>query len=162
PFVSFVDKLPFEQQERTMRLAIFVAVTMLLSLTLTTRARAADKIKLALNWVPEPEFGGIYSAKQSGAFDKHGLDVNIQPAGAGLRELSQDEVPVRQDPARRVRRRHREFPERPELRAAVLRHLRAAGGEEIRRRPTGVSRRRRGLQPVHGRHHHARRRRDKS
>ena len=65
-----------------MRLGIFV-VTMLLSLTLTTRAHAGEKIKLALNWVPEPEFGGIYAAKQTGAFEKHGLDVDIQPGGAG-------------------------------------------------------------------------------
>jgi NitT/TauT family transport system substrate-binding protein len=46
-------------------------------------ASAADKVKLSLNWVPEPEFGGIYAAKQTGAFEKHGLDVDIAPGGAG-------------------------------------------------------------------------------
>src|SRR4051794_27542355 len=65
-----------------MRFAILVLTTMF-SLSLAGRAGAADKIKLALNWVPEPEFGGIYAAKQIGAFEKHGLDVDIQPGGAG-------------------------------------------------------------------------------
>jgi len=65
-----------------MRFVIFVVTAMTL-LCLTGRAGAADKIKLALNWVPEPEFGGIYAAKQMGAFEKHGIDVDIQPGGAG-------------------------------------------------------------------------------
>src|SRR5881397_3549501 len=38
---------------------------------------------IALNWVPEPEFGGIYEAQRGGAFAKHDLDVTIQPGGAG-------------------------------------------------------------------------------
>src|SRR5262249_50276915 len=46
-------------------------------------ANANDKVKLALNWVPEPEFGGVFAAKQSGTFAKNGLDVEIQPGGAG-------------------------------------------------------------------------------
>jgi NitT/TauT family transport system substrate-binding protein len=37
------------------------------------------RIKLALNWKPEPEFGGFYSAPYSG----YGLDVEILPGGAG-------------------------------------------------------------------------------
>jgi NitT/TauT family transport system substrate-binding protein len=37
------------------------------------------KIKLALNWKPEPEFGGFYAAP----YAKHGLDVEILPGGAG-------------------------------------------------------------------------------
>jgi NitT/TauT family transport system substrate-binding protein len=40
-------------------------------------------VQLTLDWKPEPEFGGFYAAKQSGAFAKHGLDVNIKSAGAG-------------------------------------------------------------------------------
>src|SRR5437764_14210437 len=46
-------------------------------------ALGADKIKIALNWVPEPEFGGIYAAQTQGAFVKQSLDVAIQPGGAG-------------------------------------------------------------------------------
>jgi NitT/TauT family transport system substrate-binding protein len=37
------------------------------------------KIRLALDWKPEPEFGGFYAAP----FEKHGLDVEILPGGAG-------------------------------------------------------------------------------
>jgi len=37
------------------------------------------KAKLALNWKPEPEFGGFYAAPYS----KHGLDVEILPGGTG-------------------------------------------------------------------------------
>jgi NitT/TauT family transport system substrate-binding protein len=63
----------------------FLAIGSVISLCLcfVAAAHGADKIKLALNWVPEPEFGGIYAAKQTGAFEKHGLDVDIAPGGAG-------------------------------------------------------------------------------
>jgi NitT/TauT family transport system substrate-binding protein len=37
------------------------------------------KIKLALDWKPEPEFGGFYAAPYS----KYALDVEILPGGAG-------------------------------------------------------------------------------
>src|SRR5580658_2212866 len=39
----------------------------------------SSKIRLALNWKPEPEFGGLYAAN----YQKHGLDVEILPGGAG-------------------------------------------------------------------------------
>jgi NitT/TauT family transport system substrate-binding protein len=39
----------------------------------------ASKIRLALNWKPDPEFGGFYAAD----YAKHGLDVEILPGGAG-------------------------------------------------------------------------------
>lgn len=39
----------------------------------------SGKIKLALDWKPEPEFGGFYAAPYS----KYGLDVEILPGGAG-------------------------------------------------------------------------------
>src|SRR3954463_10013 len=55
----------------------------LLSLLVSPLALGAEKIRFALNWVPEPEFGGIYAAKESGTFAKNGLDVDIQPGGAG-------------------------------------------------------------------------------
>jgi NitT/TauT family transport system substrate-binding protein len=38
---------------------------------------------LALNWVPEPEFGGIYAARIQGLFASNGLEVDIQGGGAG-------------------------------------------------------------------------------
>ena len=39
----------------------------------------SSKIRLALNWKADPEFGGFYAAD----FAKHGLDVEILPGGAG-------------------------------------------------------------------------------
>ena len=38
-----------------------------------------SKLRLALNWKPDPEFGGFYAAD----YKKHGLDVEILPGGAG-------------------------------------------------------------------------------
>jgi NitT/TauT family transport system substrate-binding protein len=37
------------------------------------------RIRLALNWKPDPQFGGFYAAP----YRKHGLDVEILPGGAG-------------------------------------------------------------------------------
>ncbi|MET0789970.1 MAG: ABC transporter substrate-binding protein [Polyangiaceae bacterium] len=48
----------------------------------TTAEPAA--VKLALNWVPEPEFGGFYAAREDGAYSKHGFKVEIQGGGAGV------------------------------------------------------------------------------
>jgi NitT/TauT family transport system substrate-binding protein len=42
------------------------------------------QVKLALNWVPEPEFGGFYAAREMGAFHKHGLSAEILGGGAGV------------------------------------------------------------------------------
>lgn len=44
----------------------------------------ATRVKLVLNWVPEPEFGGFYAAREGGSFKKHGLDVEILGGGAGV------------------------------------------------------------------------------
>src|SRR5512145_11013 len=41
------------------------------------------RVKLALDWVPEPEFGGFYAARESGAFARHGLEVEVLGGGAG-------------------------------------------------------------------------------
>lgn len=62
--------------------------TLIASLALSLVAAAAPaaaqtKAPIALNWVPEPEFGGIYQAKLDGTFAKNGLDVEIRPGGAG-------------------------------------------------------------------------------
>ncbi len=71
-------------------------VTTLLLLTLAACSKKADpvtaeptpakptKLKLALNWVPEPEFGGFYAARETGAYRQHRLDVEIQGGGAGV------------------------------------------------------------------------------
>lgn len=53
-------------------------------LLFSSLAFAAEKTTIALNWVPEPEFGGIYAAREQGAFAKNNLDVDIKPGGAGV------------------------------------------------------------------------------
>ena len=40
---------------------------------------ASAKVTLQLNWKPEPQFGAFYAAKESGAFTRHNLDVDIVP-----------------------------------------------------------------------------------
>ena len=49
----------------------------------SSSTNASPRIRLQLNWVPEPQFGGFYAAEQVGAFKKHGLDVTIVPGGVG-------------------------------------------------------------------------------
>jgi NitT/TauT family transport system substrate-binding protein len=46
---------------------------------LTACGKSSHKIRLALNWKPEPDFGGFYAAP----YQKYGLDVEILPGGAG-------------------------------------------------------------------------------
>jgi NitT/TauT family transport system substrate-binding protein len=47
-------------------------------------ADGRHKIGLQLNWVPEPEFGGYYAARDLGAFQDAGLAVEIRPGGPGI------------------------------------------------------------------------------
>src|SRR4051812_24840594 len=51
--------------------------------TSTPGGSSSTPIKLQLNWKPEPEFGGFYAAKTGGAFDKHGVNVEVVEGGAG-------------------------------------------------------------------------------
>jgi NitT/TauT family transport system substrate-binding protein len=46
---------------------------------LTGCGKSSQKIRLALNWKPDPQFGGFYAAP----YQAHGLDVEILPGGAG-------------------------------------------------------------------------------
>jgi NitT/TauT family transport system substrate-binding protein len=48
------------------------------------QSASPTKVKLTLNWVPEPEFGGFYAARESGAFKQAGLEVEIQGGGPGV------------------------------------------------------------------------------
>lgn len=48
-------------------------------LALAACGKSPGKIRLALNWKPDPQFGGFYAAP----YRKHGLDVEILPGGAG-------------------------------------------------------------------------------
>jgi NitT/TauT family transport system substrate-binding protein len=46
--------------------------------------KGGGRVKLVLNWVPEPEFGGFYAARETGAFQRAGLDVELVPGGPGV------------------------------------------------------------------------------
>jgi NitT/TauT family transport system substrate-binding protein len=42
------------------------------------------KVSIQLNWVPEPEFGGLYEAERAGFFAAEGLAVEILAGGPGV------------------------------------------------------------------------------
>ena len=62
-----------------------IIVALISSPVIAGAAESAKAVKLqfALNWKAEPEFGGFYAAKLSGAFQKKNLDVKITEGGAG-------------------------------------------------------------------------------
>ncbi len=79
-------------QTFTHRLAISFALSVSLGLGCAKKAEphaspdagpTLTKATLALDWVPEPEFGGFYAARESGAYTKHGIGVEIQGGGPG-------------------------------------------------------------------------------
>jgi NitT/TauT family transport system substrate-binding protein len=45
---------------------------------------AQAKAVLALDWVPEPEFGGFYAGREKGTYQRHGIKIEIQGGGAGV------------------------------------------------------------------------------
>lgn len=49
-----------------------------------TTADGKTKVRLQLNWVPEPEFGGFYAAELNGYFAEEGLQVEIIKGSAGV------------------------------------------------------------------------------
>lgn len=49
----------------------------------STAGTAARHLRVQLDWVPEPEFGGLYAAQQDGLFKAAGLTVEIIKGGAG-------------------------------------------------------------------------------
>jgi NitT/TauT family transport system substrate-binding protein len=57
-----------------------IRVAALLSVALLSLACGGDddgKLAIALNWKPEPEFGGLFEAQRTGAFAKRDLEVEI-------------------------------------------------------------------------------------
>jgi NitT/TauT family transport system substrate-binding protein len=60
------------------RLLLLIAITAALAVS---RASAADKVTLALNWKAQPELGGFYQALADGTYARFGLDVTIKSGG---------------------------------------------------------------------------------
>jgi len=59
-------------------------LTILLLATLwSVRLWAGDPLVLALNWKPEPQFGGFYAAQFGGYYTENGLQVDIIEGGSG-------------------------------------------------------------------------------
>ena len=55
-----------------------------LLVTLLWSAQLLSKpLVLALNWKPEPQFGGFYAAQEQGYYSEHKLDVEIIEGGSG-------------------------------------------------------------------------------
>lgn len=57
--------------------------SLLLALALWSVNAQAKEIRLALNWKPEPQFGGFYAAQFNDIFKEAGLDVKILEGGSG-------------------------------------------------------------------------------
>lgn len=49
----------------------------------SSESLADNSIKIALNWLPEPQFGGFYQALFTDEFKKRNLDVEILKGGSG-------------------------------------------------------------------------------
>jgi len=59
------------------RTGIFVALALLTA----PAAHAADHVRFGLDWLAEAEYGGYYEAVATGAYARHGLDVEIRQGG---------------------------------------------------------------------------------
>ncbi len=69
----------------------FLAQVVLTTSFFAVCAFAADKpltkITVQLDWVPEPEHGGLYQALAKGFFREEGLDVVLLPGGPGVQPM---------------------------------------------------------------------------
>lgn len=58
-------------------------LTFLCFLSFQSHAFAAEKVKLALNWKPEPQFGGFYAVKVANYDKQNGFELDVMAGGAG-------------------------------------------------------------------------------
>jgi NitT/TauT family transport system substrate-binding protein len=58
-------------------------IVLILCLALLCASLHAEPLVLALNWKPEPQFGGFYAAQVQGDYAKRKLDVKIIEGGSG-------------------------------------------------------------------------------
>ena len=62
---------------------IILGFVLIVFSTVAAWGAQATQLQFALNWKAEPEFGGFYTAKLSGSFQKRNLGVEITEGGAG-------------------------------------------------------------------------------
>ena len=94
------DKLTPDSERKERYLIIFITtislvLTIIAFLPKTTQSRSKEilsshrdrteltSVSLQLNWLPEPEFGGIYEAKRLGFDREEGIDLQIIAGGPG-------------------------------------------------------------------------------
>tara|TARA_B110000503_G_scaffold30128_1_gene48730 strand:- start:37667 stop:38617 length:951 start_codon:yes stop_codon:yes gene_type:complete len=66
------------------RLGVVCLFAVLFSVSLIAHSAVLGKpLLLALNWKPEPQFGGFYAAEVQGFYAENGLDVKIMEGGSG-------------------------------------------------------------------------------
>jgi NitT/TauT family transport system substrate-binding protein len=65
------------------RHALLAPVLLLLACQ-CARPPGADKLRLQLDWVPEPEFGGVYAALERGFFREERLEIEVVKGSAGV------------------------------------------------------------------------------
>lgn len=84
--------IPTDLPRRLRRLPTLLAVALLAVVPMScdreapTAAATAGprRLRLQLNWFPEPEFGGLYAARESGGFERRGLDVALLSGSADV------------------------------------------------------------------------------
>jgi NitT/TauT family transport system substrate-binding protein len=60
---------------------LFVALSAVSVALAAEPAKPLFKLKVQLDWIPEPEHGGLYQAQARGFFREEGLDVTLLPGG---------------------------------------------------------------------------------
>ena len=63
-----------------LRLSVLAAALMV-ALSATISAHAADKVTFGTDWKAQAEHGGFYQAIGAGIYAKHGLEVTLRPGG---------------------------------------------------------------------------------
>jgi NitT/TauT family transport system substrate-binding protein len=66
---------------------LFVLLSAIAALPVHLPAADSTKITVQLDWVPEPEHGGLYQAQARGWFREEGLDVVLVPGGPGAQVM---------------------------------------------------------------------------
>jgi NitT/TauT family transport system substrate-binding protein len=69
------------------RFVLLLFVALCAQLSALNSAAAPAKISVQLDWVPEPEHGGLYQALARGFFRDEGLDVTLLPGGPGAQVM---------------------------------------------------------------------------